>query len=261
MADRDRRDEHRDPNADRETAWHGEDRYPSNNPDLDAARYEEDQRRRYGAGDYEERNDYRYSAGPRARWQDYDPGHDSSAYRDQSGPRWRGEAGPSGDHPRYDRGPRFADDYPRMDARRGEGRGESQGRGEGRSFWDRTRDELATWFGDRGAEQRRRSDGEHRGKGPRNYRRADERISDDVHDRLTDDPYLDATDIEVQVRDAEVTLSGRVRTRDDRRRAEDLAERVSGVTHVQNNLRADDNRPRSDDRETRWYPPGPTFPF
>jgi BON domain len=79
--------------------------------------------------------------------------------------------------------------------------------------------------------------GEHRGRGPRGYRRSDERIREDVNDRLTDDDRLDASDVEVSVSDCEVTLNGSVGDRPSKRRAEDLAESVSGVTHVQNNLR------------------------
>lgn len=79
--------------------------------------------------------------------------------------------------------------------------------------------------------------GEHRGRGPKNYTRSDERIREDVNDRLSDDSWLDASDIEVVVKNCEVTLTGLVHTREDKRRAEDLAERVGGVRHVQNNLR------------------------
>ena len=79
--------------------------------------------------------------------------------------------------------------------------------------------------------------GEHRGRGPKNYARSDDRIRDDVNDRLTDDPHIDASDIEVSVSNHEVTLSGRVNSRFAKRHAEDIAESVSGVTHVQNNLR------------------------
>jgi len=81
--------------------------------------------------------------------------------------------------------------------------------------------------------------GEHRGRGPRNYQRSDERIREDVSDRLCDDSWLDAGDIDVKVKDGEVTLDGKVRTRTDKRRAEDIAEDVSGVKHVQCNLRVD----------------------
>ncbi|MFD2226552.1 BON domain-containing protein [Microvirga arabica] len=64
---------------------------------------------------------------------------------------------------------------------------------------------------------------------------------DDVGQRLTEDGYVDASDIEVSVQDQEVTLSGTVSTLFEKRRAEDIADSVSGVTHVQNNLRV---RPR-----------------
>ena len=79
--------------------------------------------------------------------------------------------------------------------------------------------------------------GEHRGRGPKNYTRSDDRIREDVNDRLSDDSWLDASEIEVQVSSCEVTLTGTVNSREDKRRAEDLAEHVSGVKHVQNNLR------------------------
>jgi osmotically-inducible protein OsmY len=88
--------------------------------------------------------------------------------------------------------------------------------------------------------------GEHRGRGPKNYTRSDERIREDVNDRLTDHPRLDAGEIEVQVKDCEVTLTGTVTEREDKRRAEDIAENVSGVKHVQNNLRV---QPRQDQRQ------------
>jgi len=79
--------------------------------------------------------------------------------------------------------------------------------------------------------------GEHTGRGPRNYQRSDERIREDINERLTDDAMIDASEIDVQVQNRDVTLSGTVRDRNEKRRAEDLAESVSGVSHVQNNLR------------------------
>jgi hypothetical protein len=83
--------------------------------------------------------------------------------------------------------------------------------------------------------------GSHRGRGPKGYTRSDERIREDVHDVLTDDPQLDATHITAEVSGAEVTLNGHVVSRRDKRRAEDIIERVSGVRHVQNNLRVHDS--------------------
>jgi hypothetical protein len=79
--------------------------------------------------------------------------------------------------------------------------------------------------------------GSHRGRGPKGYRRSDQRIHEDVCERLTEDRFIDASNIEVVVKDGEVILSGTVSSRGLKRRAEDLAETASGVAHVQNNLR------------------------
>lgn len=85
--------------------------------------------------------------------------------------------------------------------------------------------------------QERSASGEHRGKGPRSYRRRDERIQEDVNDRLYDDPWLNATDIEVEVQGGDVVLKGTVEDRQAKRRAEDICESVSGVKNVENRLR------------------------
>jgi osmotically-inducible protein OsmY len=77
----------------------------------------------------------------------------------------------------------------------------------------------------------------HRGRGPKGYIRSDDRIREDVCDRLTDDLHIDASEIDVRVANGEVTLSGTVTDRTAKRHAEDLAERIGGVRHVQNNLR------------------------
>jgi hypothetical protein len=79
--------------------------------------------------------------------------------------------------------------------------------------------------------------GPYKGKGPKGYVRSDERIREDLCDRLTDDAQVDASDITVSVAKGEVTLDGTVASRAERRAAEDCAEACSGVSHVQNNLR------------------------
>ena len=147
----------------------------------------------------------------------------------------------------YSRGSGFADRsyegrYERGGYGRGEyGRGAGYGRDEDRGFFERASDEVASWFGDEDAERRRRMDAQqdqmHRGRGPRGYTRSDDRIREDVNDRLTDDPHIDASDIDVSVSNGEVTLSGTVDERFAKRHAEDIAESVAGVTHVQNNIR------------------------
>lgn len=114
-------------------------------------------------------------------------------------------------------------------------------RGQDRNWWDRSRDEVSSWFGDDQAEQRRRMDEvqrrSHKGKGPKDYQRSESRIREDVSDRLSDDHDLDASDIDVKVSGNEVILTGTVEDREAKRRAEDIAESVSGVSNVQNQLR------------------------
>jgi len=75
------------------------------------------------------------------------------------------------------------------------------------------------------------------GRGPKGYQRSDDRIREDLCDRMTDDPILDASEIEIDVRQGEVTLTGLVTSRDQKRRAEDIAECVGGVRDVTNQLR------------------------
>ncbi|MBM0106032.1 BON domain-containing protein [Steroidobacter sp. S1-65] len=76
-----------------------------------------------------------------------------------------------------------------------------------------------------------------RGKGPKGYTRSDQRLIELICDRLTDDPHIDASEISVEVRNGEATLTGSVRDRQAKWRAEDLVESCSGVSAVHNRLR------------------------
>ena len=112
----------------------------------------------------------------------------------------------------------------------------------GQDFYeDAARTEVA-WSGAEGTLGEGRPD--YRGRGPAGYRRSDERIREDVNDCLTDDPYLDASGIQVRVQNCEVTLDGTVNSRACKRRAENLVEEIAGVRHVQNNLRVKDTEHR-----------------
>lgn len=66
---------------------------------------------------------------------------------------------------------------------------------------------------------------------------------------MTDDWYIDASDVEVVVNNSMVTLTGRVDSRDGKRRAEDIADSVSGVTDVSNQLRVGRNIPSATEPE------------
>ncbi len=85
--------------------------------------------------------------------------------------------------------------------------------------------------------------GRYAGRGPRNYVRSDSRIFEDVNERLTMHPDIDATNIEVEVADGEVTLRGWVPDRNSRYLAEDAAWTTRGVKNV-NDLLVMDQRVR-----------------
>jgi osmotically-inducible protein OsmY len=102
-----------------------------------------------------------------------------------------------------------------------------EGQGEHEGLLERAKDLLA------GGEAQARP-GE-----PKSYSRAGDRVRDDVCERLRDDPFLDASGIEVRVEGADVTLAGSVSGSADKRRAQDLAENVSGVGQVKNELRVE----------------------
>jgi osmotically-inducible protein OsmY len=74
-------------------------------------------------------------------------------------------------------------------------------------------------------------------RGPKGYKRSDERIREDVNDRLAQQDHLDPSEIEVTVSNAEVTLIGLVESRHDKFLAEEIADDVSGVIDVHNQLR------------------------
>jgi predicted amino acid-binding ACT domain protein len=103
-------------------------------------------------------------------------------------------------------------------------RPEGQGGYRPESQWSRSGQE---WAGGSQIQERR---------GPKNYKRSDERIREDVCDVLTDCD-LNCEDVEVTVKEGEVTLSGTVQSREDRREMERIAERLPGVKDVTNQLR------------------------
>lgn len=87
------------------------------------------------------------------------------------------------------------------------------------------------------------------GRGPKGWRRSDERIREDVCERLTMHPDIDASDIDVQVREAEVTLLGVVDDRHAKRLAEEIIENISGVREVTNQIRVRRTEERRDLRD------------
>lgn len=86
----------------------------------------------------------------------------------------------------------------------------------------------------------------HRGRGPKNYRRSDEFLRELICEELTEDPYIDAVDVSVDVVQGEVTLTGTVPHRRQKIEIEDFVAGINGVTDVHNLLAV-----RSDEIENR----------
>ncbi|ABS25918.1 BON domain-containing protein [Anaeromyxobacter sp. Fw109-5] len=132
-------------------------------------------------------------------------------------------------------------DFGRGEYGRGEyGRGEyggEYGRGReyyGRSDWGRGGEERGPM--ERLGERMREGWRKMTGRGPKGYKRSDERIREDVSERIARS-NVDADEVEVKVERAEVTLTGFVGSRWDKRMLEDIAEDVFGVDEVHNHLR------------------------
>lgn len=75
------------------------------------------------------------------------------------------------------------------------------------------------------------------GLGPRTFKRSDERVREEICIRLTEDPHIDAHDIEVLVMDGYVTLSGTVPEKRMKRMSEELVEQIHDVKDISNRIK------------------------
>src|SRR5690606_2365015 len=74
-------------------------------------------------------------------------------------------------------------------------------------------------------------------RGPRNYRRSDERIQEDICEQIVARDDLDASQVEIETKDGNVTLTGEVPERRMRYAIEDIAAESFGVRDVDNRIR------------------------
>ena len=100
------------------------------------------------------------------------------------------------------------------------------------AWWEYARDFRPRWSRDQHPRH-----GHYVGLGPKGYRRSDERIHEEVSDRLMTHPDVDASEMEVRVAKGIVTLVGTVDDRHQKRIAEFIAEDVVGVDDVYNELK------------------------
>jgi osmotically-inducible protein OsmY len=78
--------------------------------------------------------------------------------------------------------------------------------------------------------------GEHFGKGPRNWKKSDVSVREEVCEALYYNRTVDATDIDVDVKDGVVFLTGWVDSRDAKRDTEKCIEDIVGVFDIRNEL-------------------------
>lgn len=171
----------------------------------------------------------RYERGFRAGSSEYGGYGESSGYSNMGESNLGGGGFGRGRDAERDRGSSHGHDYGRGDAERGAG----------------ARDYGMRPYDDREARPN------HSGRGPKNYRRSDERITEEINEALTRHRDIDATEIEVRCEAGVVTLAGTIDSKHAKRLAEDLAEDVSGVRDVNNELRVQRGESNPNSHETR----------
>jgi hypothetical protein len=112
--------------------------------------------------------------------------------------------------------------------------GEYAGQDPSRQFSGQDR-ERGGWSSS-GGQQQGLGAQDHRGRGPKGYTRSDERLKEDICERLTDDPHIDASEINVEVEQGVARLTGQVDDRWMKYHVEDVVDRCAGVKDIDNRL-------------------------
>jgi hypothetical protein len=74
-------------------------------------------------------------------------------------------------------------------------------------------------------------------RGPKGYQRSDERLKEDISERLMQSDHVDSSDVTVNVVAGKVTLEGAVPSRYMKHYIEDLADGCPGVQDIENRIR------------------------
>src|SRR6185437_2837558 len=73
--------------------------------------------------------------------------------------------------------------------------------------------------------------------GPKGYQRSDERLKEDISERLMESHRIDSSEVTVEVQSAKVILEGTVPSRYMKQAIEDLVDRCPGVKDIDNRVR------------------------
>jgi osmotically-inducible protein OsmY len=74
-------------------------------------------------------------------------------------------------------------------------------------------------------------------RGPKGYRRSDQRLLEDICETIASAGHIDASDVTVDVQDGRVSLEGTVPARYMKHAIEDLADTCPGVQDIGNRVR------------------------
>jgi len=74
-------------------------------------------------------------------------------------------------------------------------------------------------------------------RGPKGWQRTDDRLRDDICERLYNTQHIDSSEVTVDVKNGKVTLEGTVPQRGMKRSLEDLIDALPGVQDIDNRVR------------------------
>jgi osmotically-inducible protein OsmY len=197
-----------------------------NHDDGSHGYYERDADRGRGGGSYDSRSDRNLYGRGQNRMDSnvggtgYSSARDSRQWNSNMADYAGGEGGGRSWNPSDGRGPLWSQQWD-----------------QGQSSWSQSQPPSQSSWGQ--PQSRGSMQSGHAGKGPKGYQRSDDRIREDLSDQLTASDQIDASNVEVECRNGEVTLSGTVDCKESKRLAEDMADGVPGVRQVNNQLRVE----------------------
>jgi len=74
-------------------------------------------------------------------------------------------------------------------------------------------------------------------RGPKGWQRSDERMKEDICERLYHQEHIDSSEVTVEVSEGKVTLDGTVKDRHMKHAIEDLIDGIPGVKDIDNRVR------------------------
>jgi osmotically-inducible protein OsmY len=103
-------------------------------------------------------------------------------------------------------------------------------------FGDRDEGQPGDYLGGHGFSGVARQNSPRR-RGPKGYRRSDERIGEVLYELLIDATFLDSSEVTIAVSEGKVTLEGTVPERSMKHAIEDIVADCFGVTDIENRIR------------------------